>query len=116
MDNKLREAAQKFGLPIPLKNYGSRPDKTKKGSGYWGELKLPQGGVATEYSVSVGDFVDKNGKPIEFPTLVPTLTQEELDLMVNKIIPNNEKVPKPILQKALAFARQRVADGKSPFK
>jgi len=72
-------------------------------------LSLPGGGVATEYSISV------DGIEGDFPTLVPTLTKDELDLMVNDIIPNDKEVPDSIANKAIDFARMRQAQGLSPF-
>lgn len=95
--------------------YGARPDGTMKGSGYLGELKLKGGGVATEYSVQ-SDAVKINGKRVDFPTLVPTLTPQEVKLMQEDIIPNDKEPPEAIMQKAIAYAKQRIAQGKSPFK
>lgn len=98
----------------PSVDYGNRPDGTGKGSGFFGELSLPGGGVATEYSMSV-DEVTQDGKPVDFPTLVPTLTKDELDLMVNDIIPNEKRVPDKIANKAIDFARSRQKQGKPLF-
>lgn len=96
-------------------NYGARPDGTPKYTGFLGELKLPGGGVATEYSMQSNAVKDSSGKRIDFPTLVPTLTKEEIDLMVNDIIPNEKDPPEAIIQKAIAHAKKRMAEGKSPF-
>ena len=52
-----------------MSDYGKRTDGTKKGPGYFGELKRPDGSVSTEISVGVG-FDDGEH---EIPTLVPTL-------------------------------------------
>jgi len=94
-------------------NYGARNDGTQKGTGYLGALKVP-GGVATEYSMQ-SQAVTKDGKQVDFPTLVPTLTQEEIDLMVNDIIPNQKSPPEHIIQKAIAHAKMRLENGQSPF-
>lgn len=91
--------------------YGQRPDGTNKGRGWLGELKLPDGGVATEYSVGV----NIGGKEMDIPTLVPTLTQEEVDTMVNDIIPNRKPVPKTIVDKAAMHAKQMLSEGRSVF-
>jgi len=103
--------------PIPAetapKNYGLRPDKTKKGKGWLGELKIP-GGVATEYSTQ-SNAVQINGKKIDFPTLVPTLTADEVRLMTEDIIPNKKSIPESIMQKAIEHANKRIKYGKSPF-
>ncbi len=91
-----------------------RPDGTKKGTGFFGELKLPDGGVASEYSIGV-QLESLGGKETDIPTLVPTLTDEEKDLMVNDIIPNKKPVPDAIIQKAVDHANKRVAEGKDVF-
>ena len=104
-----------MGLPLPLVNYGKRPDKTPKGQGYLGELKLSDGNVATEYSTQSG-AVKVNGKQIDFPTLVPTLSKEDVTLMQNDIIPNKKPIPEPIMQKAIEHAKMRLAQKLSPFK
>lgn len=92
-------------------DFGTRQDGSKKGVGWLGVLPLTGGGVATEYSVGV----NINGKEMDIPTLVPTLTKEEVTLMTSDIIPNNKKVPDSIMDKAIAFANERVANKKSPF-
>lgn len=107
-------------LPPPIGDiprigeFGLRPDQTKKGKGFLGPLGLKGGGVATEYSVGV-KLEANDGKETDIPTLVPTLTEKEIDTMVNDIIPNKKPVPKAILQKAVDHANKRVRAGKSPF-
>lgn len=93
-------------------NYGLRNDGvTQKGNGYLGPLETADGKVATEYTIGV----DFDGKEVDIPTLVPTLTKEEVDLMVNDIIPNNKPVPEAIVQKAVDHAKKRMAEGKSVY-
>ena len=104
-----------MGLNLPLVKYGKRPDKTQKGQGYLGELKLPNGSVATEYSTQSG-AVKVDGKQIDFPTLVPTLSKNEVALMQNDIIPNKKPVPEAIMQKAIEHAKMRLTKKLSPFK
>jgi hypothetical protein len=87
--------------------YGKRPDGTDKGRGYWGPLPVKGGGAATEYSASFDDVLGG----IDLPTLVPTLTQDELDQMVNDIIPNRKPLPESIRIKAIRHAQQRSAQG-----
>ena len=107
---------KQFGLPINLKkNYGKRPDGTVKSKGFLGEIKLPDGSVATEYSTQSG-AVQVNGKQIDFPTLVPTLSKDEIALMRNEIIPNKKQIPESIMQKAIEHAKMRLAKKLSPFK
>jgi hypothetical protein len=91
--------------------YGKRPDGSLKGEGWLGELKLPNGGVATEYTVGV----NIGGKEIDIPTLVPGLTKEEVDVMVNYIIPNNKPIPESVMQKAVEHAKQKMNKGESVF-
>lgn len=91
--------------------YGLRNDGTPKGRGYLGEIQLPNGDVATEYTIGV----DIDGKEVEIPTLVPTLTEDEVALMRDDIIPNHKPVPRAIAEKAIAHAKQRMADGLSVF-
>jgi len=104
------------GLPLKLKkNYRNRPDGTPKGKGYLGELKLPDGKIATEYSTQSG-AVKVNGKQIDFPTLVPTLSRQDVALMQNDIIPNKKPIPEAIMQKAIEHAKMRLSQKLSPFK
>lgn len=99
---------------LPANNYGDRPDGSQKGSGFLGELKLPNGGVATEYSVQSA-AVKVDGRQVDFPTLVPTLTKAERDLMVKDIIPNGKQPPESVMQKAIDHAKKRLASGKRQF-
>jgi hypothetical protein len=95
-------------------NYGARPDGSQKGSGWLGELKLPDGSVATEYTMQ-SDAVKVDGRRVDFPTLVPGLSPEEVQLMTSDIIPNKKEIPEPIIQKAIAHANLRLGEGKSVF-
>lgn len=89
-----------------MSDYGKRPDGSEKGRGFLGELRSPRGDVMTEYSVGV----EFDGKEVEIPSLVPTLTPDE----VRAIVTTGE-VPESAFQKALDHAKQRLAAGKSPF-
>ena len=104
------------GLPDVLSSQTDnlRPDGTKKGKGFLGEQKLPGGGVASEYSIGV-KLESMGGKETDIPTLVPTLTPKERDLMINDIIPNKKQVPESIIQKAVDHANKRIKEGKSIF-
>ena len=92
--------------PAPERPQGLVPQPRQKGPGYFGELNLPGGGVATEYSIGV----NLDGKETEIPSLVPTLTEEELALMVNDIIPNKKQIPKTIVNKAIIHAKQKIKE------
>lgn len=56
-----------------------------------------------------------DGQEVEVPTLVPTLTPEETNLMVTDVIPGRKQVPEPIMKKAIEHARGRIGQGLSPF-
>lgn len=95
-------------------DYGNRPDGTKKGTGFFGEIKRPDGNVMTEISIGVG----LNGKETDIPLIVPTLNKNEL----NYLMQNNpkskmfmEKMPPSIIDKAVDHAVMRMKEGKSPF-
>jgi hypothetical protein len=90
--------------------YGSRPDKTKKGLGYFGELERPDGtGVMTEYSIGV----PINGEEMDVPTLIPTLTPDEIRLILH--MQDGEDMPRSIVHKAIDHAHQRLSEGKPIF-
>jgi hypothetical protein len=87
---------------------------TRKGNGYLGVLRTSDGKDVTEITTSSSD-VKVNGKEIDFPTLVPTLSKEEVDLLLNDILPNDKPLPTPILKKAIDHARKRIKEGKNVF-
>lgn len=89
--------------------YGQRGDGSFKGPGFMGELARPDGGISTELSITV----NLGGKEVDIPTLVPSLTKDEVDTML-KLKPE-ERIPKGIVDKAVAHAKKRIDDGKSPF-
>jgi hypothetical protein len=105
-----KEEISKYSSP-----YGKRNDGTNKGTGYLGELKLPDGSVATEYTTQ-SNAVTVNGERIDFPTLVPTLSKQEISLMQNDLIPNEKEIPEPIMRKAIDHANMRLQKGLSVFK
>ncbi|OPY89017.1 MAG: hypothetical protein A4E71_00097 [Smithella sp. PtaU1.Bin162] len=86
--------------------YGNRTDGTKKGKGFLGELKRRDGKVSTELSIGV----TFDGKETEIPTLVPTLSKDE----INYLLEGGEPT-KAIIRKAVDHAKKRIASGKSPF-
>jgi hypothetical protein len=105
-----------------LTNYGSgsvpkdmlRSDgSVKSAKGFLGPVKNNvQGGVMTE--VSIGLEID--GKEIEVPAMVPTLTKDEINTLANMKIKGNAKnIPKSIMIKAKEHAQKRIKEGKSPF-
>lgn len=88
-----------------------RKDGSAKGKGWLGLLKRPDGGVSSE--ISLTSTID--GKEVEYPTIVPTLTQQELDWLMTNDIKDPKKIPESIHRKALDHALMRLRQGLSPF-
>ena len=74
--------------------------------GFLGPLQFHDGRTSTELSVGV----NVGGKEMEIPTLVPTLTQPEIQHLLSGGEPTKE-----IVDKAVAHAQERISAGKSPF-
>ncbi len=103
---------------LPLLGPHRRPDGTLTGPGFLGEIPDGHGMVNTE--VSIGVRLEANGgKETDIPTLVPTLTEEELDYFrTNREEDLPTKDPdlwRGIVQKAVDHANKRVREGESPF-
>lgn len=95
-------------------DYGNRPDGTKKGTGFFGEIKRPDGNVMTEISVGVG----LNGKEVNIPLIVPTLDKKELNYLMRNDPKSSQfmdLMPPSIMNKAVDHAAMRMKEGKSPF-
>lgn len=92
--------------------FGMRADNpsTPKGYGWLGLLKRPDGNVMSE--LSVGVLMD--GREVEIPTLVPGLSPSEISYLLN--LRDGDPIPESVLQKAVAHAQNRIANGQSPFK
>jgi hypothetical protein len=106
--------AEEFGAALNTMGLSEdqfRPDGTLKEQGFLGEQKLPGGGYATEYSIGVR----LNGVETDIPTLVPTLTEAEREIMVGDIIPHRKPIPDAIVQKAVDHAEARQKEGKPVF-
>jgi len=99
-----------YGNPMLMRqgaaNFGKREDGSQKGFGFLGKLSRPDGDFSTELSF---DFT-YGGKNITAPLIVPTLTAQELNLLLSGGKPTNE-----IFQKASDYALQRSQSGASPF-
>jgi len=90
---------------IGIAPYGVRHDGSgAKSSGYMGALPAA-GGVATEYSIGV----DIGGQPVEVPSIVPTLTPDELRSVLSG------QMTEGVARKAREYALARVNAGRSPF-
>lgn len=95
-------------MPKPIRNNGHlRVDGTKKGPGFLGTLKRPDGKVSTELSIEVS--ID--GEEMLIPSLVPTLTPGEIDLLLSGSRPTNE-----IINKAVEHAEGRKEGGLGFFR
>jgi hypothetical protein len=92
-----------------VSSYGKRVDGTEKGSGWLGELKMKDGSnrIMTEFSAGF----EVNGKEVEMPTIVPTLSEEELNHLLQ-----GGKPTKQIYDKAYKHGMERIKSGESPFK
>jgi hypothetical protein len=93
--------------------WDKRPDGSTKGNGWLGVLKTPKGLDVSEFSISMDGVI--GGK--DFPSLVPTLTREEVKQVLAKADDPKGQPPlsQSIKQKAAAWAKKQVAQGKSPF-
>jgi len=111
----LVEKAKTIVEPVG-KNYGLRPDGTKKDVGYFGELKTKSGNSVTEYSFGTSDV---NGKEMDIPSLVPTLTPQEKQYVLDRAEKDEplgrDAIGNSIYKKAVDHAKQRLKEGKSPF-
>ena len=87
--------------------YGMRHGTiTPKGKGFFGDLKRPDGDSSTELS---SEF-EYEGKKVEYPLIVPTLSKAELDILLKGEQPTDE-----IYDKAESWAKSRINKGMSPF-
>src|SRR5689334_1811887 len=66
-----------------------RPDGTTKGRGFFGPLSRPDGSVSSE--ISIGVNID--GRELDIPTLVPTLTESERTWLLTNDISNPHAIP-----------------------
>jgi hypothetical protein len=96
-------------LNIIGSDYKEQPQaetERKKGPGFLGTLARPDGDTSTELSIGV----ELDGREIEIPSLVPTLTKTEVDHMLS-----GKKPTKAIVDKAVEHAKKRMAEGKDVF-
>lgn len=92
--------------PKEEKDDMKRQDGTDKSTGFFGPQETSDGRIMTEYSVGI----EIDGKEVEIPTLVPTLTKEELDHLKQGGEPTDS-----IMDKAIEHAKERMSKGLSPF-
>jgi hypothetical protein len=100
----------------PDYGYGRRWDEANqsysgpnKGLGFLGPLRNANGKILSELSID-GEI---NGQPTQYPSVVPTLTKDELTKLLN--LGDNGRVPASIQQKAAVHAKQRIDAGLDPF-
>lgn len=90
-----------------------REDQTLKAQGYFGPVRHASGASSTELSIGYGEptsraYTHKSDRL--YPSMVPTLTRDELDAVVG-----GGEWPESVYDKAQAYGEQRLAQGKSPF-
>jgi hypothetical protein len=100
------------GADEKSRGFGKRRDGTDKGDGFLGILKRPDGRVSTELAIGITGLLP-DGKEIDIPSIVSTSTKEEVETLLN--LQEGEQIPRPIVDKAVAHARERIKAGKSPF-
>lgn len=115
-ENTVPQRTQKK-VPAPYTDYESvlpdfdpsmyRADGSRKSSrGYLGpQTNKKTGQTMTEYTIGV----QMDGKEVEIPSMVPGLTDKEVDAI------RSGEVLDSVAVKAKAHAEQRIAQGKSPF-
>lgn len=84
-----------------LSEYGYRNDGTRKGSGFFGEMRAPSGDMITEFSITT----EVGGKPLDIPLVNSFNTREELDAILNN------RISDELVEKAFAHAQMRMESG-----
>lgn len=96
-------------------------DGSQKGDGFLGDLVRPDGGVMSEFSMADSNKLrdpklarkDNPEGLMEYPSIVPTLTPEEVSFVLN--MRDGDRMPPVIAKKAEAFALQRQSQGRPLF-
>lgn len=103
-----------------------RPDGTKKGKGWLGTFKNSKGENVSEYSISVpteelqgmdlpkGTILNRPNTLI--PTLVPDLTDEEIESVIKATEGENKELSNEVVRKAFSHAQSQLSKGKSQFR
>lgn len=81
----------------------------KSEQGFLGPYTTDDGRTMTEFSIGV----EIDGQEIEIPSMVPTLTETEIEAL--RTLPEGVQVPRIIQRKAADHARKRIAAGLNPF-
>ena len=100
----LRPSETSMGLsPYGVRHSG----EGLKGKGYFGEIQPPSGQSVTEYPLYDEDIG-------EYPSIVPTLTAEELQDTIRRSS-QGEQPSAEVIMKARMYAKDRLSDGSSTF-
>lgn len=107
-DNYIKEHHKKYEIYLGDRGKDGvrhQPYQGYKGKGFLGVIKGVDGRDMTEYTIGM----DIDGEEVDVPTLVPTLTSEEVDMI------RNEKINESIQKKARDHALKRKKEGRSIF-
>ena len=94
----------------PDRGYGLREDKTQKGNGFMGMIGRPNDDMKSS-ELSIG--VNIGGKDVLIPSIVPTLTKKQLDVLL--ALPPGTIPPRDIIDTASKYAQDRIGKGLTPF-
>ena len=103
---------QPQGTQLPADMY--RADGSiKSDKGFLGPVQnAVSGKTMTELSIGIGI----NGQEMEVPSMVPTLTPEEIEILrTNNFEGRAEDIPESIMRKAKEHAEMRIKQGLNPF-
>ena len=91
--------------------FGTREDKTPKGTGYFGMLPFRgKNAKPNSFSTELSFDTDVDGHKLSAPLLVPSLSRLEVD----HLLEGKEPTPE-IYHKAIKHAQGRMTLGRSPF-
>jgi hypothetical protein len=98
-------------------DYGLRKDNTRKGYGFFGPISMRDANgriLPNQFATEISVGVNINGKEVEIPTLVPSLSSEERMWLTT--VGNDPRNNPAIMNKAIKNAQSRIAKGLSPFR
>jgi len=101
-----------FGNRFLAPDMGLPASGEPKGMGFLGLLQRPDGNYSSEISASFDNSVAHGA---DVPLMVPTLTRDEVETLLKTDINRPDLIPPSILEKAVAFARQREQEHKPYF-
>lgn len=93
-----------------MPDYGNRPDGTKKGKGFMGEIKRPDGSIMTE--VTTGYEID--GKEVDLPLITKYSTKEDIEFLKRANIKDKnflKNAPAGLEDRAIKHAMDRKKAG-----